>query len=234
MSLTYGVGGGPFFSPTLFIMSTNLQVANRAIREVGGQPIDDLADNRSSTARIVNDALQFSIEEVLSAFDWTTNLTTETSTAGAGAGLPGSAFDESHDLSGLTNTLDRVVAVFDSTGTQIYEYHIEGSNLYSSETSIIIRYAFQITDVEDLPAFLTAVVAAHLAKEVCLPLTGDMDKKMLLEEQYNMALEKAKITSLLQNPQQSYIDDSTMRHVQKAAAISSLTRGDEQRGSRRG
>lgn len=212
--------------------TTNLQVANRAIREVGGQPIDDLSDARSSTSRIVNDALPFSIEEVLSAFDWTTNLATETSTGTANP-LAGSAFIMRHDFSALANTFDRVVAVFDGSGKQIYEYHIEGNYLYSSETNLIIRYAFQLTDVATLPAFLVAVVAAHLAKEICLPLSGDMEKKAYLEQQYAQQVEKAKITSLLQNPQQAYIDDSTLRHVQKAAAVSSLSMDASQASSSR-
>lgn len=202
-------------------MATNLQLANRAIREVGGQPIDDLADDRSSTSRIVNDALPFSIEEVLSAFDWTANQATESST-GAATPLPGSAYTKKHDLSALDNTFDRVVAVFNSVGAQLYEYHIEGKSLYSSETSLIIRYSYTVTDVAALPAFIVSVIAAHLAKEIALPISGDMDKKVLLEQQYETYLERAKITSLLQNPQQSYIDDSTMRHVQKAAAVSSM------------
>lgn len=202
-------------------MATNLQLANRAIREVGGQPIDDLSDSRSSTSRIVNDAIPFSIEEVLSSFDWTINLSTESSTGTVG-GLVGSAFNYTHNFSNLTETLDRVVAVFKADGTQIYEYHIEGQSLYSSEQSLIIRYGFQMTQVDTIPAFITSVIAAHLAKEICLPLSGDQDKKAFLEQQYSQQLEKAKITSLLQNPQQSYIDDSTLRHVQKAAAVSSL------------
>ena len=202
-------------------MATNLQLANRAIREVGGQPIDALDDNRSSTSRIVSDAIPFSIEEVLSSFDWTINLATESS-AGAAGGLIGSAFNYTHSFGSLNNTLDRVVAVFKSNGTQIYEYHIEGQALYSSEENLIIRYGFQMTEVSTIPAFITAVIAAHLAKEICLPLSGDQEKKSFLEQQYAQQLEKAKITSLLQNPQQAYIDDSTLRHVQKAAAVSSL------------
>ena len=203
-------------------MATNLQLANRAIREVGGQPIDALDDNRSSTSRIVSDAIPFSIEEVLSSFDWTINLATEQSTGLADGGLVGSAFNYTHSFSSLNNTLDRVVSVFKADGSQIYEYHIEGNALYSSEDTLIIRYGFQMTEVDTIPAFVTAVIAAHLAKEICLPLSGDQDKKAFLEQQYSQQLEKAKITSLLQNPQQSYIDDSTLRHVQKAAAVSSL------------
>lgn len=224
------------FNPTIFIiMATNLQLANRAIREVGGQPIDDLADDRSSTSRIVNDALPFSVEEVLSSFEWTANLSTEEST-GVATPLPGSAYTSKHDLSGLSNTFDRVVAVFNGDGAQIYEYHIEGNDLYSSESSLIIRYAYTLTDVSGLPAFLVSVIAAHLAKEIALPLSGDVEKKVYLEQQYESYLEKAKITSLLQNPQQAYIDDSTMRHVQKAAAVSSMASqgmSDQSQGSRR-
>lgn len=203
-------------------MATNLQLANRAIREVGGQPIDALDDNRSSTSRIVSDAIFFSIEEVLSSFDWTINLATEQSTGVSDGGLAGSAFNYTHSFSSLVNTLDRVVSVFKSDGAQIYEYHIEGQALYSSEAQLIIRYGFQMTEVSTIPAFITAVIAAHLAKEICLPLSGDQEKKSFLEQQYSQQLEKAKITSLLQNPQQAYIDDSTLRHVQKAAAVSSL------------
>ncbi len=215
---------------------TNLQLANRAIREVGGQPIDDLSDSRSSTSRIVNDAIPFSIEEVLSAFDWTINLATEQSTGAADGGLIGSSFDKTHDLSAtgdLSETFDRIVAVFKSDGAQIYEYHIEGMNLYSSETTLYIRYGFQMTDVATIPAFITAVIAAHLAKEICLPLSGDQDKKAFLEQQYMVQLEKAKLTSVLQNPQQAYIDDSTLRHVEKAAAVSSLVGGGSNGGNQR-
>jgi hypothetical protein len=79
-----------------------------------------------------------------------------------------------------------------------------------------------MAQVDTIPAFITSVIAAHLAKEICLPLSGDQEKKAFLEQQYSQQLEKAKITSLLQNPQQAYIDDSTLRHVQKAAAVSSL------------
>ena len=206
--------------------ATNLQVANRAIREVGGQPIDDLSDARSSTSRIVNDALPFSIEEVLSAFDWTINQVTEAATGTANPLHAASAFTKRYDLTSagdLTNTVDRVIAVYDSAGAQIYEYHIEGIYLYSSEATLYIRYAYQLTDVATLPSFIVAVISAHLAKEICLPLSGDAEKKMMLEQQYTILLEKAKITSLLQNPQQAYIDDSTLRHIQKAAAVSSLS-----------
>ncbi len=215
-------------------MATNLQLANRAIREVGGQPIDDLSDSRSSTSRIVNDAIPFSIEEVLSSFDWTINLATESSTGSTGAGLPGSSFVYKHNLAALTNIFDRVVGVYDSAGAQIYEYHIEGLALYSSEVTLFIRYGFQMTDVATIPAFITSVIAAHLAKEICLPISGDQEKKAFLEQQYMQQLEKAKITSVLQNPQQAYIDDSTLRHVQKAAAVSSLaTEGLQSNNQRR-
>jgi len=214
-------------------MATNLQVANRAIREVGGQPIDDLSDARSATSRIVNDALISSIEEVLSSFDWYINQATEQSTGLLG-GLPGSAYTYTHDLSltgDLTQPMDRVLSVSDATGAQIYEYNISGQSLYTSEEVTFIRYTFPMSDVETFPAFLVAVIAAHLAKEICLPLSGNQERRTILEQDYISVLQQAKVLAAAQNPQQSFVDDASLRTLEKLRYLDPMAQQGRQERS---
>jgi len=193
-------------------MSTNLEIANRAIREVGGRPITAL-DAVSSTANIANDAILFSIEEVLSEYEWPINTVTETST-GVTTGLPDTKFAYNHDLTALANTVDRVVGIADTEGHPYYTHRLEGTSLHADEETLFIRYTFPMTDVATMPPYLSQVIAAHLAKEICIPLSGDQGRKEILEERYIRLLGKAKTQVSRQRPPQSFFDDTSSQYLE--------------------
>lgn len=204
-------------------MATNLELANRAIRATGGQPITDLAAT-SATAKIVNDALLPSIEEVLTEYQWHINTVTESSIGSTGD-IPDTEFRYNHDLTALTHTLDRIVKLVTADGYPIHNFRIEGQDLYADYETLFVVYTYPIEDVATFPPYLVQVVAAHLAKEICIPLTGSEDRRGRLEEKYMRVLAQAKTQASRQNPQQSFLSDDSSVFIQARSTGSRFYEG---------
>jgi len=195
-------------------MATNLDIANRAIREAGGQPITQtlLDTPTTATSKITSEAFVGSIEEVLSEYQWHINLVTESST-GVTTGMPDTVFAYNHDLSALANTLDRLVTIFGSDGVQLTNWRMEGQALHTDYETIYIQYTFPMTSVATFPPYLSSLIAIHLARSICIPLTGDENRRALLDNKYMSMLSKAKTQASRQNPPQTFMDDSSSTYI---------------------
>jgi len=190
-------------------MSTELQIANRALRHLGIPPIVSVAANAGSFARVLNDALPDSINEVLSLHEWSANRITVSST--------GTSFEEldtphafRHDLSVLDPTFDNVTKITDERGNRISDYRIEHNNLDICAETVILSYTYQVSDVSSFPQYLVSVIAAHLAKETCLSLTGDQNKGYVMEKKFQSVFRDARSQEFKQNPHNSKYDNGTV------------------------
>lgn len=181
-------------------MSSDLQVVNKALRHLGRPPIESIADNRGSDSRILKDSLDASIRSVLGANDWTANRASESST-GVERVVNDDKYLYRHDLSALANPLDTIVWISDDYGSYLHQYQQTGDNLDASAKIITIAYTYVIDTVANMPEYLASLIAAHLAMESCMALTGDGNKYYVMERIYTREFRKARSQEFRMNPQ---------------------------------
>lgn len=194
-------------------MATKLQIANRALLFLGGTPITDLGDTNNNSARILNAAVDASIEEVLELGDWAINRKTAAST-GTTSGLPDSQYTYLHDLTALGSFVNRIRLLTDVDGYRITDYRREGTDLYADEETIYVRYSHPVADPVSFPAYLVSLCVAHLAKMVAIPITGSEDRQGRASEEFERMLTRARVASAREEPPQTYMTDAQSRFVQ--------------------
>lgn len=66
----------------------------------------------------------------------------------------------------------------------------EGRKIYTSVTSLDIKYTAKVTDPTKFSASFTRLLGIMLAAELCLPITEDAEKAVLMEKQVQLAVEQ--------------------------------------------
>lgn len=180
-------------------MATDLQVANQALRHLAMPPIESLASNSSSISRVVKDALDSSIRSVMGLYNWTPNRLSEEST-GTEIEPEDGKWNYQHDLTALAQTIDSMVSVRRGDGTYTHNFQRVGDTLEIDEEKITITYTYVVDTVVGMPEYLANLIAAHLAKEGCMVLTGDGNKYYAMDRIYQEALRRARSQELKMNP----------------------------------
>lgn len=180
-------------------MSTDLQVVNKALRHLGQFPIENLAENTSAVSRAMKDGLADSIKGVLSNYNWTANRVSEEST-GTLITPTDAHWVYRHDITALSATMDSLISVKTGSGDYTYDFQVVGDILDTIEEIITITYTKVITTVADVPEYLASLIAAHLAMESCMVITGDGNKYYAMERIYARELTRARSQELRMNP----------------------------------
>jgi len=201
-----GVGGREPFIP----MSTELSIANRALRRVGGTPLTSL-EGDSGIAKVMREALTSSIEEVLSLFNWPiTRRVLELSPSvewSPGHSLYANAFELPADVS-------RMTGVTDTDGYPISDYKLENNHILADEDTVLVHYSKLPESPDNFPAYLNTLIAAHLAYACCITITGADTRYNQLRDEFERELRRAKVTASREGPPISHMPDSSSGFIE--------------------
>lgn len=220
-------------------MSTDLDVANKALRHLGLSPIENLSANTSSMSRVLLDTLRSSIASVLGSYDWSVNRYINESVGVESKLLEFPEHRYVHDLTqmgGLYITpegdfyiqydtenglykqhisFENLVSVKTSDGLYDTKYQRAGSSLYTSSETILITFTQPLESVETMPEYLASLVAAHVAMEGCMALTGDGNKYYVMSKIYDKELRRARSQEFRMSPKgYTYNPDSASSFIQ--------------------
>lgn len=192
-------------------MSTDLQIANRAIREIGGQPLTqaDFDTPRSVTAKVVTDAFDGAVQDVISAWDWpiarSTVALTADPVAPAGTGFS-FRFPYPADYANFW-------ALTDDVGQSDFDYAHEGDYILANTEFPYLRYGVNMTSAATWPPYLVKVLEAKLAAEICVPLASEEGSKQDYENIYRGQLSSSKTLASRQAPPKSYMPDENSGYL---------------------
>lgn len=203
-------------------MSTDLQVVNRALRHLGQFPIETLAGNTSGVSRAMKDCLDSSIRTVLGLYNWTANRKTHRST-GVLTDPPDGKWRYRHDLSDMPDAMDTLLSVRGSDGGYTSDFQVVGDYLEVNDEAITITYTKVIDTVSGMPEYLASLIAAHLAMESCMAITGDGNKYYVMERIYSRELNRARAQELRMNPHGvEWMDSSNSSFLQAHHGFGSI------------
>jgi hypothetical protein len=220
-------------------MSTDLDVANKALRHLGLSPIENLSANTSSMSRVLLDTLRSSIASVLGSYDWSVNRYLNESVGIESRLSEYPEYRYVHDLTQISGlyitpegdfyiqydtenglykqpiTFENLVSVRTSDGLYDTKYHRMGSALYTSSKTVLISFTQPLESVETMPEYLASLVAAHVAMEGCMALTGDGNKYYVMSKIYDKELRRARSQEFRMSPKgYTYNPDSASSFIQ--------------------
>ncbi len=220
-------------------MSTDLDVANKALRHLGLSPVESLSSTTSSMSRVLLDTLRSSIKSVLGAYNWSVNRYVNESVGVESRLKEYSEFRYAHDLTKLGGlyispegefyiqydtegglyrqpvNFDNIVSVKTRDGLYVTQYQRIGSTLYVTEKNILISFSQPLDTVATMPEYLASLIAAHVAKEACMSLTGDGNKYYVMDSIYEKELRRARSQEFRMSPKgYTYNPDSASSFIQ--------------------
>ncbi len=184
-------------------MSTDLDVANKALRHLGLSPVESLSANSSSMSRVLLDTLQSSLNTVLGSYDWSVNRHFDESVGTESTLVDYPEYRYLHDLTQVGTppvNFDNIVSIKSPEGLYVTKYHRIGDSLYTAEKDILITYTETLDTVADMPEYLASLIAAHVAMEGCMALTGDGNKYYVMSKIYDRELRRARSQEFRMTP----------------------------------
>lgn len=177
---------------------TEVQIANRALDEIGKGPISTMSDT-TPTGKLVRRHFDSVARTVAAQPDWwefdvTASLTRATS----------------EQYNGLTNThlyrfnlpsRTSIKVVMNVNLDAVTDYNIESSYLYANETTIFLRYV--PLNITVFPEYIGSVIVPRLAAAMSKKGEGSKTKRELLDE-YKLASTEARKISKTQRPPRFY------------------------------
>jgi len=147
---------------------TKIAICNLALRMLKQKTIESL-DEENESARELNAIYDYVLKELLTEHPW--NFATKRVALVQLEETP--AFEYTYVYT-LPDDCMRVLETEDQT-----EYQIENGKLLSDEATVNIRYISYETDPEKYTHNFIATFALRLACEMCYPLTGNSNTKLL-------------------------------------------------------
>lgn len=194
--------------------SSKVQICNLAISWLAGNPITSLETDPSLEARLCNTNYDESRKSVLEEREWTFAVGRDTLTL----------LDEKPEF-GFLYTLMlpadclRTITVRDPgratlNQARVLPHRVEKRRIYADLPSVHLRYMVDVTDVTKFPALFTQALAAHIAKNIVMPLTSSKDMFENMNTVYENNLHKAISSDSLQGSREM-LDTSTMEEVRR-------------------
>jgi len=165
-------------------MASKVGMCNAALRKVGANTINSLTEG-SEEARICNERFDEILDTLLQLHPWNFAL----HRAELSVTLPAPAFGYTNKYLLPTNPYCLKVESEDAG----YDYVIEGRYLLSNYGTIKIKYIKRITDVNDLSAAFRECFSDYLAGELAVPLTGSLQLKGLMLQQFGASFKWARL-----------------------------------------
>jgi len=184
-------------------MSTQVQIVNLGLRNIGVKRITTMTDNVES-ARVMNDLYEPLRDEMLSIHPW--NFAIEYSdTLAENADAPNFDYDYSY---ALPADCLRVITLEDESD----EFKQVGNNLFTDTEDPKIKYIKKVTTTSEFSSPFVTAFAARLAAEAAYTLTTSKTLEEKKLEQYKAKLAQAKVAdaqegSLEKIEESSWIDD---------------------------
>ena len=193
-------------------MATNLEIANQALLELGSAPItsDDFTTPVSASAKVVSPAFSSVLNEVLSDYDFPV-LRVVAELTSAGTPAVDTEFDYYFNLPTDFNFLNKVTT---TEGILQGPYRIEGDTLLVNETPIFLHYTKTITDASVLPDYLVPAIIYKLAARIAKPLTGEINERNMMNQEYEKAFKRAKRRASQDKVPMRYIDNTNSAYIQ--------------------
>ena len=182
-------------------VTTETQVANMALQRIGEKPITDIDSPGTDEAALAVDLIFADTrDEVCRSFPWTsisarTALSTSTATA--------SPYSYKHTLTTPMLYVFEVIDPTDDSKSNI-KYQIEGTTLYTNESTGQIRYIAQTATVATWDPLLLEAIVTRLASKLAIRLSGDLQLAVLMQREYMAIIGIAMATKAIEGRQ----DDS--------------------------
>jgi hypothetical protein len=160
-------------------------MCNMALIKLGAQVITALTEN-SKAAKACNTLYETVRDMVLIAHDWPCAIERQSLARSADLPITGD-FSYKYALP-VTPKCLRVINMPD-TPTAVYV--IEDNMLFTSETTVVIRYVKEIKDTSKFSVPLAKAIAYRLGAEIAYHLTEDTKKETMMEQLYIQALHEA-------------------------------------------
>jgi hypothetical protein len=186
-------------------MTNTLQIANRALLHLSLSSINSL-EAQTTPARVMSEAVNWSISAVLTEGDWVYSTRTATLTASVEETPPDTEYKYAFTLPA---SVDRLVGVLD-TGLNLSEdYRMEGRLIYANLPTLIVRYISHSVELVNIPHRLAELIATHLAASTCLRLTEDGKLQRTLDERYQFLVTAWSASDARQKAPKQLVTDSS-------------------------
>lgn len=184
-------------------MSSDVEIANRALQLVGASRIVSLADD-SVSARAVNNCYAVVRRRELRMHPW--NFSIKRAALAADATDP--AFGPANQYPLPSDFLClRARDPLDELNTK--DWKIEGRSILTDDSAPLnIRYTYDVADENQMDGAFREVLAHAVALAICEELTQSNTKKDGLRVDYDLLIREAKRTNAIENVPQEPVEDS--------------------------
>ena len=80
------------------------------------------------------------------------------------------------------------------------DYNIEGRELLIDDTTVELKYVYNVTSANQIDATLGEAIAAYLAWDICYALTQSIELKDMCKADFRDALKRAKTPDAQEEP----------------------------------
>lgn len=168
---------------------TELEAANRALMLLGVAPIGSLGDS-TQAARCMNLLMDGTKKAVLCEFPWAFALRIEPLTA-TGGSIPGCANIYAKPSGAL-----EVRRIYNDAGTAIREFRVVGGLIGTNGAASKVEYVANVSDLNTWPVPMAECLAARLASDAAMTLTGAAGLASMLMQKYMTLASHAAQTSI--------------------------------------
>lgn len=194
-------------------ISSQTQIANRALTKLGSERILDLTDN-TKRARVMYSMFDTVRDDELRAHLWRFAITRTTVPSVADA-TPAFDYDYAY---GLPSDCIRLIQVNDYyIANSLAPYITSDDAPFSLESNQIlanfasplkIRYVKRVTDTTQYDPCFVEALACRLAAEACETITQSANKRKAAWQEYELAIRKAISANVLETAPTSFADDA--------------------------
>lgn len=193
-------------------MSSQVEIANRALTKVGEARILSLGDDVEA-ARVVSAVWDSVRDSELRARNWNFSITR--SSLAALVSTPDWGFSYEYQLPSDCLRVLQVGEYFPGASLTDYrsasdaEYQIEGQKILTNiGAPLKIRYVSRVEDTGTWDSAFVEAFACKLAIEVCERLTQSNTKRDMAWREYGDALRSAALADAIENPPEPLADDA--------------------------
>lgn len=192
-------------------MSSSVQICNLALTKLGASRITSLEDN-TKQARALNAIFDMTRDAELAQHPWSFAIVRAQIPASSTAPTFGwaKAFPLPPDCLQLVRVGDSYV--FYDAGETGALFDVEGGAVLTDQPAPLqVRYIKRITNSGLFPPLFVEAFACKLADLVCEELTQNLSKRQQAQEDYKVAIRKAKRANVIERPPQRMGDSSWVR-----------------------
>lgn len=179
-------------------MPSVVGICNLALDKLGQTPITSLTDGNKS-ANLCDRNWPLVRDKVLREYTW--NFAVKRTTTAPSSTSPIWGFTYQHPL---PSDCLRLIEIKDYRPG---EYQVENNHILTDDDVLYIRYVAQITDTGQYDDLFVEAIAARLAYELAEALTQSNTKRDMAWQEYQDALNRAKVIDAQENPPSAFIED---------------------------